>query len=138
DSIALQVVQVRDRQALPPAGRGAVFLAPSDRHLIVDGGQLRLTAAPERDFCRPSVDILFESLAAGAGASAAACLLTGMGRDGAAGLLAIRQAGGVTIAQDEATSAVYGMPGEAVRLGAAERVLPVGEIGAALAELAGA
>jgi two-component system chemotaxis response regulator CheB len=63
----------------------------------------------------------------------AACLLTGMGRDGASGLLEIHRAGGATFAQDEATSVVYGMPREAVLLGAAQRVLPIGEIGPALA-----
>ncbi len=88
-------------------------MAPGDRHLIVREGRLRLTRDAERHSCRPSVDVLFESVATEYGGSAAACLLTGMGRDGAAGLLKIRQAGGVTIAQDEATSMVYGMPREA-------------------------
>ncbi len=73
--------------------------------------------------------MLFESVARELRRRGVACLLTGMGRDGAAGLLAIRSAGGLTIAQDEATSVVYGMPREAVALGAAERVLPLGEIG---------
>ena len=79
------------------------------------------------------LDVLFESLAREYGPGAVAALLTGMGRDGAAGLLEIRRAGGVTIAQDEATSVVYGMPREAVRLGAAEQVLALDEIGPALA-----
>jgi two-component system chemotaxis response regulator CheB len=78
---------------------------------------------------------LFESVAEEYGASAAACLLTGMGCDGGSGLLAIRTAGGMTIAQDEATSVVYGMPREAALLGAAVRVLPLGQIGPALAAL---
>jgi two-component system chemotaxis response regulator CheB len=73
--------------------------------------------------------VLFESLAGEAGAGVVACLLTGMGRDGAAGLLAIRRAGGLTIAQDEETSVVFGMPREAVLLGAATQVLPLPEIG---------
>ena len=69
------------------------------------------------------------------GPEAAAGLLTGMGRDGALGLLALRQSGAATIAQDEATSVIYGMPREAAQLGAADRILPLGEIGPALGEL---
>jgi two-component system chemotaxis response regulator CheB len=110
-----------------------VLMAPPGRHLVLDHGVLRLSSEPERHSCRPSVDVLFESIAADVGKDAVACLLTGMGRDGAAGLLAIRRAGGVTIAQDEATSVVFGMPREAILMGAAEQVLPVQEIGPALA-----
>jgi two-component system chemotaxis response regulator CheB len=117
------------------AAAGRVVMAPPGRHLVVRGGTLRLTLDAERHSCRPSVDVLFESIARDCGPAAVACLLTGMGRDGAAGLLAIRRAGGLTIAQDEATSVVYGMPYEAVRLGAAERVLALGDISAALAAL---
>jgi two-component system chemotaxis response regulator CheB len=78
---------------------------------------------------------LFSSLALSHGARVAACLLTGMGRDGAAGLLDIRRAGGLTLAQDEATSVVYGMPREALHIGAVSRVLPLGGIAPALAAL---
>jgi two-component system chemotaxis response regulator CheB len=109
-----------------------ILLAPPDRHLIVRGGRLALTDDPERHSCRPSVDVLFESMARECGGEAAACLLTGMGRDGALGLLALRRAGASTIAQDEATSIVYGMPREAAILGAAERILPLGEIAGTL------
>jgi two-component system chemotaxis response regulator CheB len=116
---------------------GRVHLAPADVHLAVRAGELVLTSDPERHSCRPSVDVLFESLARELGSSVVGCLLTGMGRDGAQGLLDIRRAGGRTIAQDEATSVVYGMPREAVLLGAVERVLPLHEIGPALAGLAG-
>jgi two-component system chemotaxis response regulator CheB len=115
--------------------RGRVVMAPGGRHLVVRDGRLFLTLDPERHSCRPSVDVLFESVATEYGASAAACLLTGMGRDGALGLLKIREAGGMTIAQDEATSVIYGMPREAALMGAAAHVLPVGEIGARLASL---
>jgi len=125
----------RDGESVMSAA-GCVVMAPPDRHLVVHEGRLRLTRDPERHSCRPSVDVLFESMAGEFGPGAAACLLTGMGRDGAAGLLQIRQAGGFTIAQDEATSVVYGMPREAALLGAAERVLPLGEIGSMLASLA--
>lgn len=113
-----------------------VLLAPPDRHLVVRGERLVLTQDPERHSCRPSVDVLFESVAREHGPRALGCLLTGMGRDGALGLLALRQAGAMTIAQDEATSTVYGMPREAALLGAASRVLPLDQIGPALALLA--
>ncbi|HEX4180849.1 MAG TPA: chemotaxis-specific protein-glutamate methyltransferase CheB [Caulobacteraceae bacterium] len=112
---------------------GRVVMAPGGHHLVVRDGRLRFTMDPERHSCRPSIDVLFDSVAREYGRSALACLLTGMGRDGAAGLLAIRKAGGVTIAQDEATSIIYGMPREAVLLGAADSVLPLGEIGPAIA-----
>jgi two-component system, chemotaxis family, protein-glutamate methylesterase/glutaminase len=114
---------------------GRVVMAPAGRHLIVRGGRLRLTLDPERHSCRPSVDVLFDSIAAEYGASSAACLLTGMGRDGAAGLLNIRLAGGLTIAQDEASSVVFGMPREAIELSAAQCILPLADIAPALASL---
>jgi two-component system chemotaxis response regulator CheB len=132
----LRVALARDGEPLPPVGEGRVILAPPDHHLLVQNGVLRLSREPERHSCRPSVDALFESVASEAGAAAVACLLTGMGRDGAQGLLAIRRAGGLTIAQDEATSVVFGMPREAIQLGAAEQILPVDRIAAALMEAA--
>jgi two-component system chemotaxis response regulator CheB len=134
---ALRVTTARDGDALASL-KGQVVMAPPEQHLIVDRGRTRLTSAPERHSCRPSVDVLFESLAHEMGAETAACLLTGMGRDGASGLLAIRRAGGATFAQDESTCVVYGMPREAALLGAADRILPLQEIGPALAAVAGA
>jgi len=124
----------RDGEPLQTAA-GSIVLAPPDRHLILERGRLRLTDAPERHSCRPSIDVLFESIAAEMGSSAAAAILTGMGRDGAAGLLAIRRAGGETIAQDEASSVVYGMPREAALNGGAKQILPLVEIGPALANV---
>jgi two-component system chemotaxis response regulator CheB len=120
-----------DGQVLAP---GAVLVAPSHRHLVVRGKRAYCSDAPPRNFCKPSIDVLFESIAADYGASAMACLLTGMGRDGAAGMLAIRRAGGVTIAQDEATSVVWGMPREAVANGGAARVLPLHQISTAICQ----
>ncbi len=114
---------------------GRVVMAPPGRHLVVRSGRLHLTDDPERHSCRPSVDVLFESVSREIGANVVACLLTGMGRDGAAGLLEIKRAGGLTIAQDEASSIVYGMPREAALLGAADRVLPLSDIGPAVAAL---
>jgi two-component system chemotaxis response regulator CheB len=124
---ALRVALAVDGEPLPAPGKARVVMAPPDRHLVVRGGCLRLTTAPERHSCRPSVDVLFESVAR---------LLTGMGKDGAAGLRAVRAAGGVTIAQDQATSVVFGMPGEAVALDAAGLVLPIGGVAPVLAALA--
>ena len=115
---------------------GQVTMAPPESHLVAKSGRLRLTQDPPRHSCRPSVDTLFESAAREYGAAAIACLLTGMGRDGAAGLLEVRRSGGFTIAQDEATSVVYGMPREAVVLGAVERELQLAQIGPALSALA--
>jgi two-component system chemotaxis response regulator CheB len=122
------------RDGDPLHARG-VRMAPPNRHLRVRAGRLVLWDGPERHSCRPSVDVLFESLAQECGPMTAACLLTGMGRDGAEGLLAIRRSGGTTIAQDEASSVIYGMPREAALIGAAQRVLPLREIGPALARL---
>jgi len=114
---------------------GQVRLAPAEQHLVVRGGRLHLTSDPERHSCRPSVDVLFESVARERAPETVACLLTGMGRDGALGLLQLRTAGAVTIGQDEATSVVYGMPREAALLGAVEHVRPLAEVGPLLGEL---
>jgi two-component system chemotaxis response regulator CheB len=129
-----KVCFARDGTALA-ALAGQIVMAPADRHLVLRGRQIFLSAEGERHSCRPSVDVLFESVAASCGAVAAGCLLTGMGRDGAAGLRQIRDAGGRTLAQDEASSVVYGMPREAALLGAAERILPLPDIGPALAAI---
>jgi two-component system chemotaxis response regulator CheB len=131
----LRVTTAVDGERLPAAGAARVIMAPPDLHLVLRGGQLRLTTDPERHSCRPSVDSLFESVARECGGRTIACLLTGMGRDGAEGMRAIQRAGGSTIAQDEATSVVFGMPREAIALGAADRVLPLPEIGPTLLQL---
>ncbi len=114
---------------------GTAILAPPGMHMIVRNRRVHLDDGPERLSCKPSVDVLFSSIAAECDGHAAAVLLTGMGRDGAAGLLAVRRSGGETIVQDEATSIVYGMPREAASIGAARRILPLGEIGPALTGL---
>jgi two-component system chemotaxis response regulator CheB len=128
---------VRYAQDGVPVSRtaGQVLLAPPDRHLYVRDHLLRLSDDPPRHSCRPAVDVLFESVATEYGSTAAGCLLTGMGRDGASGLLQMRSRGAVTFAQDEASCTVYGMPREAALLGAAAYVLPPGRIAARLADL---
>ena len=125
-----------DGEPLPPPGRGNVVMAAPDRHLLVEGGCLRVTDSAERHSCRPSVDVLFESVARECGPQAIACLLTGMGKDGARGLLAVRHSGGQTIAQDEASSIVFGMPREAIALGAAQVVTPLAEVASMLDKMA--
>jgi two-component system chemotaxis response regulator CheB len=128
----LTVREARDGDRLVP---GLVVLAPTGRHLLVGDGVARLSDAPPVETFRPSVTPLFVSAARAYGARACGVILTGMGSDGALGLLAIKEAGGPTLAQDEATSAVFGMPQAAIQVGAVDRVLPLDEIPRALVEL---
>lgn len=112
---------------------GRFYVAQEDRHLLVDRGVLRLGATPPVNGFRPSVDELFRSIAqSDAASTCTALLLTGMGSDGADGLLRLRTAGAHTIAQDRASSAVYGMPRAAVERGAAVDVLSAADIRARL------
>ena len=112
---------------------GTVYVAVTDDHLELGADrQLRYTAEPRQSPYRPSVDVLFGSAVANAGRPGSAALLTGMGTDGAAGLLRLRAAGWHTIAQDEGTSVVYGMPKAAAESAAAVEVLPLPQIGASL------
>ena len=118
------------------AVRGTVLIAPGDFHMTLarsgSGYVVRLDQEPRLHNCRPAVDRLFDSVASVVGRNAVAGIMTGMGGDGAKGLLAIRQAGGQTLAQNEATCVVFGMPAVAIRLGAAERVVPLRDIATAL------
>jgi two-component system, chemotaxis family, protein-glutamate methylesterase/glutaminase len=115
---------------------GRAYLAPDHHHLTLRGQTVRLDTSPQRRGHRPSVDALFESVALSGWASRTlAVLLTGMGEDGADGLRRIRAAGGWTIAQDAATSVVFGMPRVAAEIGAACEVLPLPQIGGRLREL---
>ncbi len=111
---------------------GVVYIGPGNVHLKVTSGQRILLDPEPVAIHRPSANELFRSVAETAGARAIGVVLTGMGNDGTDGLLAIRTAGGLTIAQDEATSAVFGMPHAAHLAGAVMRVLPLGEISAAI------
>ena len=138
DSIcAARVVEATDGDALR---RGTIYFAPgAEAHLQIDpvGLRCRLVEEPPQSGHRPSVDVLFLS-AARLRRPVAGALLSGMGTDGAAGLLAIRRAGGYTIAQDEGSCTVYGMPRAAVTLGAAEVSLPPERIAEALMTFAAA
>jgi len=132
---ALEVREARDGDRLIP---GLVLIAPGGRHMQVrrSGAQYHVEVrdGPPVNRHRPSVDVLFRSVAQCAGRNALGIILTGMGDDGARGLKEMHDAGARTVAQDEATSVVYGMPKEAVKLGAADRSLPLGEMGAAMVE----
>jgi two-component system chemotaxis response regulator CheB len=114
--------------------RGRVLIAPGGCHLRLSAGRRTRLDAEPATLHRPSATLLLESIAEYAGASGIGVVLTGMGDDGAAGLLAIRRNGGTTLAQDESSSAVYGMPLAAVTCGAAMRSLPLGGIAAAIRE----
>jgi two-component system chemotaxis response regulator CheB len=133
---AAEVAEARDGDTLSP---GKVYLAPGgDAHLEIDGvNHLRCRVArgsPVSGHC-PSVDVLFESVARVAKARAVGVILTGMGRDGARGLLAIRDGGGRTLGQNESTCVVYGMPKAAFEIGAVERQLPLEKIAPAIRQL---
>ena len=129
DATGIETVVASDGDAATP---GHIHLAPGDCHLRL-GRDSRLEVGPDPDTLhRPSADELFRSVALHGGKGAVGVLLTGMGEDGAAGLLAMREAGARTFAQDEASSAVYGMPRAASRLGAAESVLPLDELSSAV------
>lgn len=123
------VSEARDGEPIVP---GHVYLAPGGYHLEVMGktsSRCRLTKHEPINGHRPSVDVLFNSIASTVGANAIGVILTGMGRDGAAGLLAMRRAGATTLGQDEATSVVYGMPKVAFEIGAVERQVALNRIG---------
>jgi two-component system chemotaxis response regulator CheB len=124
------------REGERPAA-GTVYLAPANRHLEVQGDRLWLTQAAPVCLQRPSGTVLFRSMARSLGPRALGVLLTGMGEDGAEGLKEVRDRGGYTIAEDEATAVVYGMPAAAVRLGAVCESLPLEEIAPRLAALTG-
>ncbi len=129
----MAVCEARDGQQVLP---GHVYIAPGDRHLLLvrDGARYvcKLDDGMPVNRHKPSVDVLFRSVAQQAGGNAVGVILTGMGKDGAIGLGEMREAGACTLAQDEATSVVWGMPGEAVALGAVGQVMPLGSISGAV------
>jgi two-component system chemotaxis response regulator CheB len=127
----LRVKEASDGDLVTP---GAALVAPGNFHMAVhragEGFRVAIRDGPAVCYQRPSVDVLFASVAQAAGAHAVGVILTGMGRDGAEGLLKMHQAGAYTIGQDESTSVVFGMPREAIRAGAVDRVLPLGKVAA--------
>lgn len=136
NACAIEVKEAADGDELGP---GRALVAPGDLHMVLrrypSGYRVQLQDGPKVCYQRPAVDVMFSSVAAAAKENAVGVLLTGMGSDGAQGLLSMKKAGAATIAQDEASCVVYGMPREAVRVGAADRVLPLSAIpGAILTE----
>ncbi|WP_246685172.1 chemotaxis-specific protein-glutamate methyltransferase CheB [Methylobacterium sp. WL69] len=120
---------------------GRIYVAPGGRHMGLTGTPgrpdvaIRLHDGPVVNFCRPAVDVLFQDAAAIFGAAALAVVLTGMGADGTGGARALTEAGAAVLAQDEATSTVWGMPGSVAKAGLAQAILPLSEIGGALRNL---
>jgi two-component system, chemotaxis family, protein-glutamate methylesterase/glutaminase len=133
DLCAMEVREAEDNDLVKP---GLALVAPGDFHMLLRKAGERyfvsVKTGPRVCYQRPSVDVLFSSIAEIAGPQTVAVLLTGMGSDGAQGLLKLHHAGAHTIAQDEATCVVYGMPREAVELGAADQVLPLSAISGAI------
>jgi two-component system, chemotaxis family, protein-glutamate methylesterase/glutaminase len=132
---AIKVAEATDGLEVLP---GHAYLAPGDHHLILErrtaGYVCRLKAGPEYNGHMPAIDLLFQSVASVASSTGMGLLLTGMGKDGAQGLLQIHDAGGVTAVQDEATCLIYGMPKAAVALGAAQHELPIEEMASFILE----
>jgi two-component system chemotaxis response regulator CheB len=126
-------ITVKEAQNNDRVVPGRALIAPGGKHMMLkrSGAQyfVEVVDGPLVNRHRPSVDVLFRSVAKSAGANALGVIMTGMGDDGAAGLLEMRKAGASTLAQDEETCVVYGMPKEAVKRGAVERSVPLGGIG---------
>jgi two-component system chemotaxis response regulator CheB len=133
DSVSPFLVTVVNSHCTPVAG--GLYLAPAEHHLRLNGAKLCPDQGEPVSFQRPSGTVLFQSMARELGAEALGVLLTGMGDDGASGLLDIRRYGGYTIAEDESTAVVYGMPGAAVRMSAVCESLPLPAIGPRILEL---
>jgi two-component system, chemotaxis family, protein-glutamate methylesterase/glutaminase len=132
-------IEVRRAQAGDVVRNGLALIAPANYHMRVlpnaDGYFVELSTDSLVSLHRPSVDVLFESVARAAGANALGIILTGMGSDGAAGLLLMKKAGAHTIAQDESSSVAFSMPEAAIRNGAAQEILPLSDIAAAILRL---
>jgi two-component system, chemotaxis family, protein-glutamate methylesterase/glutaminase len=138
---AICEISVKEAEDGEDVLQGVAYVAPGGRHLLLARRRLsyvlRVTEDPPVNRHRPSVDALFRSMADAAASRAIGVILTGMGADGAEGLLGMRRAGARTVAQDEASSVVFGMPRQAIALGGAEEVMPLGDMPARLRVLCG-
>jgi len=138
---AKSAIPVRECKSGEPLSPGSIFLAPGDYHMVLsaEDGTVRLHThqGPKENYCRPSVDVLFRSVAHVFGARALAVILTGMGQDGLKGCELLESSGARIVVQDEATSVVWGMPGFVARAGLADKVLPLDQIGPEIVRAAG-
>ena len=128
----LKVKDAENGEELKP---GVVYLAPANRHMIINTRRISLTTTTPVHFSRPSIDCLFHSVAKYFGNRAIGIILTGTGKDGSDGLKSIKSQGGITIAQDKITSESFGMPGAAISAGAVDFILPIQDIGPAIIKL---
>jgi two-component system chemotaxis response regulator CheB len=131
--------EAKDGEPILP---GRIYLAPGDKHLIVESGgkseggaRARLSSDPPENFCRPSVDPMLRSASIACDGRILVAMLTGMGHDGLAGTRTVVEAGGAAVAQDEATSVVWGMPGAIAQAGLCHAVLPLPRIAPKLLEM---
>lgn len=135
DICPMQVREARDNDHVIP---GVALIAPGNQHMVLTRNRgtyaVRIKSGPRVHYQRPSVDVLFQSVAKHAARNAVGVMLTGMGADGAKGLLAMKESGAHTLAQDETTCVVYGMPKEAVKLGAVDEIVPLPNIAQAIIE----
>jgi two-component system chemotaxis response regulator CheB len=121
-------VHVKESEAGDMITNNYALVAPGDHHMTVNTGKIRLNQEPPVNAIRPSVDVTMMSVAKTYGYNTIGVLLTGMGNDGAAGMKAIKEQGGTTIACDEKTSVIFGMPKEAIKLGCVDKIMPLHEI----------
>ena len=129
----VSMLPVKEAENNEPPQPGTIYLCPGSHHLRLSStGNITLDAGPRIEGYRPCADVAFETVASFARTFALAVVLTGMGGDGARGTLAIKDAGGYVLAQDEATSVIFGMPSEAIKMGSVDEVLPLDEIAAAV------
>jgi len=138
---AISPLHVDEAEDGEPVMTGRVYVAPGGRHMSVtrdaSGPVICLDDSPPVRGVRPAADVLFHSAAVAFGAAAVSVVLTGMGRDGAEGSRAIREAGGLALVQDRESATIFGMPQAALKLAGADRVAPLTDIGAAIMELVG-
>ena len=133
--VALKVQQASDGELMSP---GTVYVAAPNRHLVAEPSRVRLLETPTVHYSRPSIDLLFQSVAVSFGARSVGIILSGSGRDGASGVSAIKMAGGVTMAEDPSKAEFGAMPYAAVATGCVDIVLPLSKLAASLVDLCSA